>query len=130
MTGTLLRGASALLGPGLAFERRPLDVLVEDDRISAIEPASSIHDAGAVIDLPRQLLVPGFINGHMHSHEHFQRGRTENLPLELSQHYVRPPVPGTLTPRQVYLRSVLGVRAPLRTRATHLVYDRGSGGRL
>jgi len=36
---TLLRGAVALLGDELAFERRPLDVLVEGDRITAIEPA-------------------------------------------------------------------------------------------
>src|SRR3989442_1151973 len=130
MTGTLLRGASALLGPGLAFERRPLDVLVEDDRISAIEPASSIHDAGAVIDLSRHLLVPGFINGHMHSHEHFHRGRTENLPLELWQHYVRTPVPVVLTPRQVYLRTAIGALESLRTGATCVVDDFSVGGAI
>src|SRR5438046_9145741 len=69
MTRTVLRGAYALLGSGFDFERRPLDVLVDGERISAIEPANSIHDAGAVIDLTRHLLVPGFINGHMRSEE-------------------------------------------------------------
>ncbi len=47
MTRTVLRGAYALLGSGFDFERRPLDVLVDGERISAIEPANSIHDAGA-----------------------------------------------------------------------------------
>ena len=130
MTRTVLRGACALRSSGFDFERRPLDVLVEDDRISAIEPASSIHDAGAVIDLSRHLLVPGFINGHMHSHEHFHRGRTENLPLELWQHYVRTPVTVVLTPRQVYLRTAIGALESLRTGATCVVDDFSVGGAI
>src|SRR3989454_324082 len=130
MTRTVLRGAYALLGSGFDFERRPLDVLVDGERISAIEPANSIHDAGAVIDLTRHLLVPGFINGHMHSHEHFHRGRTENLPLELWQHYVRSPVPVVLTPRQIYLRTAIGALESLRTGATCVVDDLAVGGAI
>src|SRR6266852_21031 len=130
MTRTVLRGACALRSSGFDFERRQLDVLIEGERITAIEPANTIRDAGVVIDLSRHLLVPGFINGHMHSHEHFQRGRTENLPLELWQHYVRPPVPVTLTPRQVYLRTAIGALESLRTGATCLVDDLALGGAI
>src|SRR6266849_3909756 len=129
MTRTVLRGVYALSGPELRFERRQLDILIEGERITAIEPENTISDA-AVIDLSRHLLVPGFINGHMHSHEHFQRGRTENLPLELWQHYVRPPVPVTLTPRQVYLRTAIGALESLRTGATCLVDDLAVGGSI
>ena len=82
MTRTVLRGAYALRGAQLGFERRPLDVLIEGERIAAIEPAGAVQDADEVIDLAHHLLVPGAINCHLHSHEHFQRGRTENLPLE------------------------------------------------
>jgi guanine deaminase len=129
MTRTVLRGAYALLGPGFAFERRPLDVLIEGDRIAAIEPAGAIPDA-EVIELPRRLLVPGLINGHFHSHEHFQRGRTENLPLELWQHYVRTPMPVALTPRQVYLRTLIGAIECVRTGATCMVDDLAVGGAI
>jgi 5-methylthioadenosine/S-adenosylhomocysteine deaminase len=127
---TVLRGAYALLGPRFTFERRPLDVLIEGDRIRAIEPAGTIEDAGEVIEMSRRLLAPGLINGHFHSHEHFQRGRTENLPLELWQHYVRPPVPVPLTPRQVYLRAALGAIESLRTGATTIVDDSAVGGAI
>jgi len=127
---TVLRGAYALQGAGFDFQRRPLDVLVDGERISAIEPANTIHDAGTVIDLSRRLLVPGFINGHMHSHEHFHRGRTENLPLELWQHYVRSPVPVVLTPRQIYLRTAIGALESLRTGATCVVDDLAVGGTI
>src|SRR5437773_11317172 len=130
MTRTVLRGAYALLGSGFDFERRPLDVLVDGERISAIEPANSIHDAGAVIDLTRHLLVPGFINGHMHSHEHFHRGRTENLPLELWQHYVRSPLPVVLTPGQIYLRTAVGATESLCAGGARVGGDLGVRGAL
>jgi guanine deaminase len=127
---TVLRGAYALQGPRFTVERRPLDVLIERDRIRAIEPAGTITDADEVVELWRRLLAPGLINCHFHSHEHFQRGRTENLPLELWQHYVRPPVPVPLTPRQVYLRAALGAIESLRTGATTVVDDSAVGGAI
>jgi len=122
---TLLRGAVALLGDELAFQSRPLDVLVEGDRIGAIEPAQTIAAASVdeVVDLRQRLLVPGLVNGHQHSNEHFQRGRAENLPLELWMQLVRPRVPVPLTPRQVYLRTMIGAIESLRTGCTTLVDD-------
>src|SRR5436190_10439600 len=122
---TLLRGAVALLGDALAFEHSPLDVLVEGDRIAAVEPAQTIAaDAvDEVVELANRLLVPGLVNGHQHSNEHFQRGRAENLPLELWMQLVRPRVPVPLTPRQVYLRTMIGAIESLRTGCTTLVDD-------
>jgi guanine deaminase len=125
MSTTLLRGAVALLGDTLAFDRQPRDVLVEGDRIAAIEPAGTIaaERAARVVDLSNRLLVPGLVNGHQHSNEHFQRGRAENLPLELWMQIVRPRVPVPLTPRQVYLRTMIGAIESLRTGCTTLVDD-------
>src|SRR5262249_11133169 len=108
----------------------PLDVVVEADRIAAIEAANTVREADHVVDLSRRLLVPGLINGHLHSHEHFHRGRTENLPLELWQHEVRPPVAVPFTPRHVYLRAALGAIETLRTGATCLVDDMAVGGAI
>ncbi len=130
MKRVVLRGAYALRGARLAFERRPLDVVVEDGRITAIEAAGAVQDADETVDLSRRLLVPSLINGHQHSHEHFQRGRTENLPLELWQHYVRSLVPVSLTPRQVYLRTMIGAIEGLRSGATCLVDDFAVGGAI
>ncbi|HEX3141398.1 MAG TPA: amidohydrolase family protein, partial [Rhizobacter sp.] len=127
MKTTLLRGASALLGDELAFDGRALDVLVTGDRIMAIEPAGRIAQADEIIELPKRLLAPGLVNGHQHSHEHFQRGRTENLPLELWMHLVRTRIPVKLTARQVYLRTMIGAIESLRTGCTTLVDDLALG---
>ena len=126
MNATILRGARALLGDGLQFEPAPLDVRVEQGRIAAIAPAGTL-DGAPVVDLAQHLLVPGLVNGHQHSHEHFQRGRTENLPLELWMHLVRTRIPVPLTPRQVYLRTLIGAIESLRTGCTTLVDDMALG---
>ncbi|CAN7770639.1 amidohydrolase family protein [Variovorax sp. LjRoot84] len=124
---TLLRNATALLGDTLSFDPQPLDVLVEGERIAAIAPAGTLGGADTVVDLSHRLLVPGLVNGHQHSHEHFQRGRTENLPLELWMHLVRTRIPVALTPRQVYLRTMIGAIESLRTGCTTLVDDMALG---
>lgn len=124
---TLLRNATALVGDALDHDGQPLDVLIEGDRIAAIAPAGTLGGAERVVDLARRLLVPGLVNGHQHSHEHFQRGRTENLPLELWMHLVRTRIPVALTPRQVYLRTMVGAIESLRTGCTTLVDDMALG---
>jgi guanine deaminase len=123
MATMLLRGATALLDDTLRFESRPLDILIDGHRIAAIEPSGAIPGADQVIDLTGRIVVPGMINCHLHSHEHFQRGRTENLPLELWMHYVRPPLPVLLNTRQVYLRTLIGAIECLRSGATAVIDD-------
>ena len=124
---TLLRNATALLGDALTYDPQPIDLLVEDDRITAIAPVGTLAGADRIIDLTHRLLVPGLVNGHQHSHEHFQRGRTENLPLELWMHLVRTRIPVALTPRQVYLRTLIGAIESLRTGCTTLIDDMALG---
>ena len=55
MTRTVLRGAYALRGASLGFERRPLDVLIEGERIAAIEPANAVQSADQVMIFTRLL---------------------------------------------------------------------------
>lgn len=122
----ILRGACALVGDGFAFDGKPLDLLVEHDRIKSIAPARSLS-GGEVVDLSGRLLAPGLINGHFHSHEHFQKGRIENLPLELWMHYVRTPIPVVLNPRQTYLRTLIGAIEALRSGTTLVLDDLALG---
>lgn len=99
------------------------DILIEGNRIVSIAPHLSDPDAEE-IDAEGLLLAPGLINGHFHSHEHFHKGRYDNLPLELWMHFVRPPIaPPPLTPEQVYLRTLIGALEAIRTGTTFVVDD-------
>src|SRR5688572_664520 len=103
-----LTQAAALLGEHARFERGPLDIVVADDRIAAIRPSGAAPVFGEAIDARNRLVTAGLINGHHHSHEHYYKGRHENQPLELWMNSVRPLDPIPYTPRQVYLRTLVG----------------------
>ncbi len=128
----ILSNARLLHGVEQRYRPELFDVAIDGERITAIEPAGTLpHDArDTVIPLDNRLLVPGLVNGHQHSHEHLHKGRVENLPLELWMHYVRAPRAVALTPRQIYLRTMIGAIEALRSGATTVVDDCNLGGSI
>lgn len=58
-----------------------VDVQIVDDRIAAI--GASLPTVGTAIEAQDKLLLPGFVNGHTHSPQFWQRGLIPQLPLEL-----------------------------------------------
>ncbi|MDB9312636.1 amidohydrolase [Spirulina sp. CS-785/01] len=82
-----------------------VDVQIEGEQIKAISTDSPLPPRGTVIDGRKKLLLPGFVNGHTHSSEMWQRGLIPPYPLELwlgELHEFTPP-----NPEQIYL-SALG----------------------
>jgi len=123
MVDTLtLQGCRLLPEPGQQ-PGPPMDMEIHAGRIRALRPAGETEPAGSGLDARGLLAAPGLINGHHHSHEHFHKGRYDRLPLELWMNYVRPPEPLPLTPRQVYLRTLIGAMEALRSGTTTLVDD-------
>ncbi len=106
------------------LQLRRVDIDIAGDRIVAVTPAGTpAEPAREVIDAADLLAVPGFVNGHHHSHENFQKGRFEGLPLELWMNLVRPMKPIPLTGEQVYLRTMIGAIEALRSGTTTIVDD-------
>lgn len=134
MTQTITRLAGVLahlpdaLTPGGELPAR-VDIDITGAHISAIAPAhiTKAPDAARVMDGARLFAVPGLINSHYHSHENFQKGRFEGLPLELWMNLVRPLSPVPVTPEQVYLRTMIGAIQALRSGTTTLVDDLNPG---
>jgi cytosine deaminase len=60
MTTTSVVFTNANLTDGLR------DIHVEDGRITAIEPAGSVTASAEIVDIAGQLLVSGFVEGHIH----------------------------------------------------------------
>lgn len=123
-TDKLLVKNALVLASGDALARSHTDILIDKGTIVAVAANLAIPPGCTVIDATGLLVTPGWINGHFHSHEHFHKGRFDNLPLELWMHFVRPPVaPPPLTPEQVYLRTTIGAIEAIRTGTTFVVDD-------
>jgi 5-methylthioadenosine/S-adenosylhomocysteine deaminase len=88
----------------------PVDVLVDNDRISAVGPDLAAPRGVRIVEgRQRHLLVPGLINAHFHSPANHLKGAVRSLPLELFMLFESPPDPMlTPTPREAYLRTMLG----------------------
>ena len=66
-------------------EPQRADMLIEGDRILAVEPAGSIDaGAGRPIDATERMIVPGLVNGHTHGHGALGKGQvSDRAPLEV-----------------------------------------------
>jgi 5-methylthioadenosine/S-adenosylhomocysteine deaminase len=60
-----------------------LNVLIAGNQIGEIAPSQSGLSSELAIDGRDRLLLPGFVNGHTHSSQIWQRGLIPPLPLEL-----------------------------------------------
>ncbi len=123
MTPKTIMNCQALQGVPATLTETPVDIVLHGKRIANIRPAGAASPEGDVIDGTNLLVTAGLINGHNHSHENFQKGRHENMPLEVWNHLVRPLRPLPLTPRDVYVRTMIGAIESLRSGTTTIVDD-------
>ncbi|HWB22706.1 MAG TPA: amidohydrolase family protein, partial [Gaiellaceae bacterium] len=112
----VLRGGLVDVGAG-QFART--HVAISGGRISAIGDGL----AGAeMIDCSRLAVVPGSVNAHAHSAENWFRGIWDNLPLEPWMLFSYPVLAAPAqSPREVYVRTLLGGIEMLRSGATCVV---------
>ena len=108
MSTTLFRDCLVVRDARSPFNPGRQDILVDGDKVAAIEPAGNLRGADEIIDADGKLAAAGMVNGHFHSWDHYIKGRVENLPMELMMPYLRPAKPLQLTDRQVYLRTMGG----------------------
>src|SRR5882762_11949130 len=118
-----LVGGIALLGEQAKPSDGPVDIVIDGRLIREIRPSGAKTPEGTVIDMRGRLLTAGLINSHHHSHEGYYKGRKDNMPLELWMNYVRPLKPIELTPREVYLRTMIGALEAVHSGTTTLCDD-------
>lgn len=104
------------------------DVLLVGDRIAAVGPdlarEASAHPDLRVIEAAGSIVMPGFVDAHMHSNEGFEMGRYDNLPLEIWLSEVYPPFHvSELGWRMKYLRAMLVGIVSIRSGVTSLQDD-------
>ncbi|MEM8550781.1 MAG: amidohydrolase [Pseudomonadota bacterium] len=124
----LIRGGYVIANDTAASVWDPGDVLIDADRIVAVAPNLSEqaqqYPSLEVIEAAGHLVLPGFIDAHMHSNEGFEMGRYDNLPLEIWLSEVYPPFGAAdLSWRDWYLRAMLVGIVSIRSGVTALQDD-------
>ncbi|MDQ8728247.1 amidohydrolase family protein [Bradyrhizobium sp. LHD-71] len=127
MASVLLSGVTVMRDGTSPVTSERHDVLIDGDRIKAIEPAGTIGQADERIAGGDLIATAGLINGHLHSWDHFIKGRVENLPMEVMMAHLRPVVPLPVTADEIYLRTMMTAIESLRTGATTIVDDMSLG---
>jgi 5-methylthioadenosine/S-adenosylhomocysteine deaminase len=80
MSKTLLRGGHVLTMDSQLGDLSNADVLIEDDKISAVRP--NIEADAEIIDVSGRIVIPGFIDTHRHTWEAAIRGCAPNATLD------------------------------------------------
>lgn len=120
----MIQGAHVLTDAGAKPE--VADILIEDDRIAAVGP--ELHrespEVQKVVSGRNKMVMPGLINAHLHSHDRFDKGRFDKLPLEVWMSRYNPPTaPRNWTPRECYLRTLLSAMEAVRSCTTTVIDD-------
>jgi guanine deaminase len=123
MKRTIIKNCIATLGPHLAVSGEVLDIVISGSTITEIRPGVIAGADDVIVQGEGRLVTAGLINGHLHSNEHYHKGRYDNLPLEVWIPFIRPLKPLVPTPRQVYLRTMVGAIEALRSGTTTVVDD-------
>ncbi len=79
----LVTNIDLLHSDGILSQNR--DIMIIDGRIAAIEPHPGFpgSESERISAGYGKLMIPGLVNAHFHSHDRFDKGRMDNLPLEL-----------------------------------------------
>lgn len=102
------------------------DILIEGEKIVAIgtDLDVSAYPGIDIVDASRNLVMPGFVDAHMHSNEGFEMGRYDNLPLEIWLSEVYPPFNARkLSWEEHYLRAMLVAIVSVKSGVTTLQDD-------
>jgi len=107
----LIKNARILTFDDHFTEYQSGDILIEGSKIVKIgvNISAPTSDDIRIIDAKDKLVMPGLVNGHVHSPGNFMRGELDSLPLEIFMLYEVPPLLNTLPDYHTnYIRTMLG----------------------
>lgn len=117
-TTLLVKGGRVLLPDADWNKPERIDIAIASDKIVGL---AADYDRGAgveVIDARNNLVLPGFVNAHYHSHDVLAKGTLEEVPLETWRLYALPPQYPPRSVEEVYARTLLGALECLRSGMT------------
>lgn len=96
------------------------DVLIEDDRIADIAPAIDAADA-EIIDAARCIVMPGFVNAHIHTWQTGLRGVAADWTIPEYLHNMHAAIAPRFTPDDIFISNLVGALNQLNAGVTTMV---------
>lgn len=115
----LKRATVVTMDPALG-ESGCADVIVEGERIAAVGPGLQCADA-EVIDLAGRIVMPGFVNAHMHTWQTGLRGIAANWTLPEYFRLMHAGLATAFTPDDMFIATQVGALNQLNCGTTTLV---------
>src|SRR5580704_5243419 len=83
------------------------DVLIEGDRIAAIERAIEVDDV-EVIDAQRAIVMPGLIDAHLHTWQTCLRGIAADWTIPQYLHTMHAAIAPAFSPDDIHVSNLMG----------------------
>ncbi|MGX1100942.1 amidohydrolase family protein [Amorphus sp. MBR-141] len=121
MAFTLIKGGQVVtMDPDLGDFTRA-DVLIEDDVIRAVGPDLNAPEGAAVIDAHDRIVMPGFVNAHIHTWQTGLRGLGSDWTGTNYFRAMHAGLAGFFTPEDIYLANLMGALNQINAGVTTLV---------
>lgn len=120
MRRTLIKGPAIVSMDAMIGDMRTGDVLIEGGRIASVAPDIPAEEAD-VIDAANMLLLPGFINGHLHTWQTGLRGLAADWTVAEYMHAMHRGLATLFRPEDIYIANLMGSLNQINNGATTLV---------
>ena len=122
----MIKGAVVLSLKEKQCQPEDLDIVIDGDKIAVVGENLDPEHIGVekILSAKDKLIIPGLVNAHIHSHDRFDKGRFDNLPLEVWMMLYNPPLGRrNWSPRECYLRTMLNCIEELKSGTTTVIDD-------
>jgi cytosine/adenosine deaminase-related metal-dependent hydrolase len=120
MARTLIKAGTIVAMDDQVGDLRQGDVLIEDDRIAAVAPSLDAGDA-AVIDASDMIVMPGFVNAHIHTWQTGLRGVAGDWTIPEYLHNMHAAIAPRFAPEDIRIANLVGALNQLNSGVTTMV---------
>jgi cytosine/adenosine deaminase-related metal-dependent hydrolase len=96
------------------------DVLIEDGRIRDVAPSIDAADA-EIVDASARIVMPGFVNAHIHTWQTALRGIAANWTIPEYLHNMHAELAPAFTPADIFVSNLVGALNQLNSGITSIV---------
>lgn len=120
MARTLIKAGTIVAMDDEVDDLRQGDLLIEDDRIAAIAPSLDVGDA-EIIDARDMIVMPGFVNAHIHTWQTGLRGVAGDWTIPEYLHNMHASIAPRFTPDDIRIANLTGALNQLNSGVTTMV---------